>query len=122
MVKDVAFIAYPCRSVASTRAWYESTLGLVFAGPYVEDGIEKYNEAHLAAACFSLMSDEWLGGAAGTGVGIAFEVDDLDASARTLSSQGIPLSSVFDGPVCKSLSLRDPEGNSVTLHERKKPS
>lgn len=119
MIKEVAFIAYPCRNVGSTRAWYERVLGLAFAGPYVEDGVEKYNEAHIGASCFSLMSDEWLDGAAGTGVGIAFEVEDLNAFAAALQEKGIQVSDPFDGPVCKQVTLRDPEGNRITLHQRK---
>ena len=61
MIKDIAFTAYPSDDVAATRAWYERMLGLRFAGPYVEDGVEKYNEAHLAGGCFSLMASEWVG-------------------------------------------------------------
>ena len=56
MIKEVAFFAYPCRNVGSTRAWYERFLGLAFAGPYIEHGVEKYNEAHIGESCFSLMS------------------------------------------------------------------
>jgi hypothetical protein len=51
MVKDIAFVAYPSDDVAGTRAWYENTLGRTFAGPDIEDGAEKYNEAHLATSC-----------------------------------------------------------------------
>jgi len=36
-IKDVAFVAYPSDDVAGTRAWYENTLGLAFAGAYVEE-------------------------------------------------------------------------------------
>lgn len=119
MIKEVAFIAYPCRNVASTRRWYERVLGLTFAGPYIEDGVEKYNEAHIGSSCFSLMSDEWLDGAAGSGVGIAFEVDDVAVSVADLQSHGIQVGDPFDGPVCKQVTLRDPEGNRITLHQRK---
>ncbi len=40
IIKDIAFTAYPSNDVAGTRAWYEEYLGLEFAGPYVEDGLE----------------------------------------------------------------------------------
>jgi hypothetical protein len=56
MIKSIAFVAYPSDDVAGTRAWYEGMLGLVFAGAYVEDGVEKYNEAHLGNGSFSLMA------------------------------------------------------------------
>lgn len=118
MVKEIAFIAYPCRNVESTRRWYEETLGLTFAGPYTEDGVEKYNEAHIGAGCFSLMSDEWLSGCAGTGVGVTFEVEDLNAAVDAMRAKGVEVTEIFDGPVCRQGTLRDPEGNRITLHHR----
>jgi catechol 2,3-dioxygenase-like lactoylglutathione lyase family enzyme len=118
-IKDIAFVAYPSDDVAGTRAWYENTLGLVFAGPYIEDGAEKYDEAHLAMSCFSLMASEWVGRPPGAGAGVAFEVDDLDAAIGELRDKGVTIDDAFDGPVCKKASFRDPEGNSVTLHQRR---
>jgi catechol 2,3-dioxygenase-like lactoylglutathione lyase family enzyme len=119
-IKDVAFVAYPSDDVAGTRTWYENTLGLAFAGPYVEDGVEKYNEAHLATSCFSLMASEWVGRPPGAGAGAVFEVDDIDAAMRELRDKGVTIDDVFDGPVCKQASFTDPEGNKITLHEAKR--
>jgi predicted enzyme related to lactoylglutathione lyase len=118
-IKDIAFVAYPSDDVAGTRAWYENTLGLTFAGPYIEDGAEKYNEAHLATSCFSLMASEWVGRPPGSGAGAFFEVEDLDAAIRELRDKGVTIGDVFDGPVCKQVSLADPEGNKITLHQRR---
>ncbi len=120
MIKDIAFTAYPSNDVAGTRAWYENVLGLAFAGPYVEDGIEKYNEAHLASGCFSLMASEWVGRQPGSAAGAVFEVDDLDGAMRSLRDKGVTLEDMFDGPVCRQTSLCDPEGNKVTLHQAKR--
>ena len=119
-IADVAFVAYPSDDVAGTRAWYEKTLGLTFAGPYVEDGVEQYNEAHLATGCFSLMAAKWVGRPPGSGAGVFFEVDDLDAAMRELRAGGVSVEDLFDGPVCKQASLADPEGNKITLHESKR--
>lgn len=120
MIKEIAFIAYPCRDVASTRRWYEEMLGLTFAGAYVEDGVEKYNESHVGSGCFSLMSDEWLGGSAGKAVGLALEVDNLSSAVALLHERGVALTDFFDGPVCRQATLHDREGNRITLHERKR--
>jgi len=118
-IKHIAFVAYPSDHVAATRAWYENTLGLTFAGPYIEDGAEKYNEAHLATSCFSLMASEWVGRPPGAGAGAVFEVDDIDAAIHELRDKGVTIDDVFDGPVCKQASFADPEGNKVTLHQRR---
>jgi predicted enzyme related to lactoylglutathione lyase len=119
MIKEIAFTAYPSNDVAGTRAWYEYVLGLEFAGPYIEDGVEKYNEAHLANGCFSLMASEWVGRAPGSAAGVVFEVDDLDVAIRSLRDKGVAAGAIDDGPVCRQASLVDPEGNKVTLHQRK---
>jgi catechol 2,3-dioxygenase-like lactoylglutathione lyase family enzyme len=118
-ITDLAFVAYPSDDVARTRSWYENTLGLAFAGAYVEDGVEKYNEAHLATSCFSLMASEWVGRPPGAGAGAVFEVDDIDAAICELRDKGVTIDDFFDGPVCKQASFTDPEGNKITLHERK---
>ena len=119
MIKDVAFTAYPSNDVAGTRAWYERVLGLAFAGPYIEDGVEKYNEAQLPNGCFSLMASEWVGREPGTAAGIAFEVDDLESAVRSLRDAGVPVRAMEDSAVCRQTSITDPEGNTVRLHQRK---
>ena len=119
VIKDIAYVAYPADDVAGTRAWYEKVLGLTFAGPYLEEGIEKYNEAHLGSGCFSLMSSEWVGRKPGTAASAVFEVDDVERAIRMLREKGVTVEDVWDGPVCKQTSLCDPEGNKVALHEKK---
>ncbi|MBV8580673.1 MAG: hypothetical protein JOZ86_08545 [Candidatus Eremiobacteraeota bacterium] len=109
MIKALAFVAYPSDDVAGTRRWYEETLGLTFAGPYVEDGIEKYNEAHLGDGCFSLLSSEWTGDdhKAGTASRVVFEVDNLEAEIEALRARGVRVYGFFDGPVCDMVSIDD---------------
>lgn len=118
MIKDIAFIAYPSRDVAATRAWYEDKLGMTFAGPYTEDGIEKYNEAHLGNGCFSLMASEWVGRAAGSAAGVVFEVDDIGTAVQRLRDKGVSVDDIEELPRCKQTSFSDPEGNKVTLHQK----
>jgi predicted enzyme related to lactoylglutathione lyase len=119
IVKDIAFTAYPSNDIAATRRWYEETLGLRFAGPYSEDGVEKYNEAHLTSGTFSLMWAGWTNRAPGSAASVAFEVDDLDGALASLEASGVVIDDRFEGPVCKQAALCDPEGNKVTLHESK---
>ena len=121
MIKDIAFTGYPCNDVAATRAWYEKNLGLHFAGAYSEDGKEQYNEAHLGSTAFALVTHEWLERPAGTGVGVAFEVEDLEKLITTLRASGLTVSDAYETPVCKMSSLDDPEGNKVTLHQSTVP-
>jgi predicted enzyme related to lactoylglutathione lyase len=117
MVRDIAFTAYPSNDVAGTRRWYEEKLGLRFAGAYVEDDVEKYNEVHLGNGCFSLMAAEWTSRAPGSASSIYFEVDDVDGMVTSLQSSGVTIDERFEGPVCRQASFCDPEGNKVTFHE-----
>jgi predicted enzyme related to lactoylglutathione lyase len=117
-IKDVAFTVYPTNDVARSRAWYEENLGLSFAGPYVEDGVEKYNEAHFSNGCFALMSSEWVGREPGSAASIVFEVDDVEKGIASLRARGLAVEDVFVTPVCKQTSLTDEDGNKVSLHQR----
>jgi predicted enzyme related to lactoylglutathione lyase len=119
MIKAIAYAVYPANDVARTRAWYEETLGLTFAGAYKEDGVEKYNEAHIGDGCFSLMASEWVEREPGSAAAIVFEVGDLDAAVASLRAKGVRIASTFDGPVCKQATFSDPEGNKVTIHQKK---
>jgi predicted enzyme related to lactoylglutathione lyase len=118
MIKDIAFTAYPSNDVAGTRAWYEEKLGLIFAGPYVEEGVEKYNESHFGSGCFSVMASEWVGREPGSAAGVVFEVEDIEKATRSLRGKGVMVEDVYEGPVCKQVSFSDPEGNKVTLHQK----
>ncbi len=122
MIKHIAYIAYPSDDVAGTRRWYEEKLGLRFARPYLEDGVEKYNEAHLGDGCFSLMAAEWTNRAAGSAASIYFEVDNLEESVDSLQASGITIEDRFEGAVCRQASFCDPEGNRITIHQSTSPS
>lgn len=117
MIKEIAFNAYPSNSVESTRKWYEEMLGLKFSGPYAEDGVEKYNEAPIGNGYFSLMAAEWIGREAGSASGIVFEVDDIEASAKSLRDKGVTVEDIYDTPVCRITSFTDPEGNKISFHQ-----
>jgi predicted enzyme related to lactoylglutathione lyase len=121
MVKEIAYTAHPADNVQSTREWYERTLGLKFSAPYAEDGVEKYNEAQVGNGWFSVMTPEWMSRPAGSGVGIMFEVDDIEKTASQLRAQGIAVDDIYETPVCKITSLEDPEGNKVSLHQSTVP-
>jgi predicted enzyme related to lactoylglutathione lyase len=117
MVKEIAFTAYPAKDVAALRKWYQDNLGVPFDNPYVEDGVEKYNEANIAGSFFSVLTTEWIGREPGTGCGIAFEVHDIDKAIADLRAKGIEIEDAYATPVCKLASLEDLEGNKVTLHQ-----
>jgi predicted enzyme related to lactoylglutathione lyase len=117
MIKEIAYTAYPAKDVASLRKWYQDTLGLNFNAPYVEEGVEMYNEANVGGGYFSLMTSEWLQRDPGSASGIVFEVDDIDATIADLRGKGLDVENPYATPVCKVTSFTDAEGNKVTLHQ-----
>ena len=117
MVKEIAYIAYPSGDVKPTREWYEKMLGLKFNAPFAEGDVEKYNEAPVGSGFFSLMTAEWLEREPGTGVGVTFEVENMDDAIRQLREKGVEVGDPYDTPVCRIVSFNDPEGNKIILHQ-----
>ncbi|HTU83343.1 MAG TPA: VOC family protein [Candidatus Acidoferrales bacterium] len=117
MIKEIAFTAYPANDVAALRKWYQDVLSIPFDNPYVDNGVEMYNEANVAGGFFSVMSTHYLGRPAGSGAGVAFEVHDIDQAVKDLRAKGVKIEDPYTTPVCKLASLEDLEGNKVTLHQ-----
>jgi len=117
MIKEIAFTAYPAADVSKLRDFYRDTLGLEFTGPYEQDGVLKYDEASIGNGYFSIMTTEWTETEPGTAASIVFEVDDVTKTKNELTSKGIETQDIYETPVCKLFSFKDPEGNKVTLHQ-----
>jgi predicted enzyme related to lactoylglutathione lyase len=121
MIKEIAFTAYPAKDVAGLRKWYEEKLGLSFSQPWIEDGVEKYNEANVGGGWFSVLWSDWMDRAPGSASGVVFEVDDIDRTVADLRGKGVEVEDVYDTPVCRITSFTDLEGNKVSLHQRTAP-
>ena len=52
--------------------------------------------------------------------GILFAVDDLQAALANLAGRGIPVRYQTETPLCTLAMIADSEGNTVTLHQRKR--
>ena len=53
------------------------------------------------------------------GGGIAFEVDDFDASVKKLKEQKARfVLDVFSTSVCRIAVIADPDGNGIMIHKR----
>jgi predicted enzyme related to lactoylglutathione lyase len=117
MVKEIAFTAYPGKDVAKLRQFYKDALGIAFDEVLSEEGVEKYAESKIANSYFSIMTHEWMDVTPGTASGIVFEVDDIEKTKSGLAAKGVSSEDIYDTPVCRVLSFKDPEGNKVTLHQ-----
>ena len=116
MITSLAFVLYPVSDVTAARKFYEGALGLrlthEFGGAWFE-----YD---LGDSTFAICSADAEHPVPVRGALAAFEVDDLDAEVTRLKSLGIlPTGTIVDTPVCRFVSLRDPDGSELILHRRK---
>jgi catechol 2,3-dioxygenase-like lactoylglutathione lyase family enzyme len=116
MIKSLAFVLYPVSDLAAARKFYEGVLGLrltrEFDGPWFE-----YD---LGDTTFAICATDAAHPVPVRGGVVAFEVDDLDAEIQRLKALGIvPAGGITDTSVCRFISLRDPDGSEVLVHQRK---
>lgn len=115
-INGIAFYAYPVENLAEARAFYEKTLGLKVTHDYQEKWIE-YDIGAGTFAITTMMSERVPGAAGGL---IAFEVDDLTAWVAKLKAEQVSLVvDPFETPVSWLAVIADPDGNEITLHQRK---
>lgn len=99
------------------RKFYEGVLGLKVTRKFSKIFYEyDIGAGTLVVACSPKM---WPPSRKGTTA--ALEVVDFDAAVEHLKKKKIKLAiPVQDFPTCRMLGVRDPDGNMITLHKRKK--
>jgi predicted enzyme related to lactoylglutathione lyase len=116
--KAIAFIAYPVTRMARARKFYEGVLGLKSNG--VASGKNpKWIEYDLGRDTLAIgSSDLWQ--PSKTGASAALEVQDFAAAVAQLKKRKIKfIIGPMDFPSCRMVTFRDPDGNQLTLHQRK---
>ena len=114
--KEIAFTAYASTNMARSRKFFEGVLGLKVSRKFSKVFIEyDIGPGTLVLACDP---KHWPPSRQGTAV--ALEVVDFDAAVEHLEKKKVKLAiPVQDYPTCRMLGVRDPDGNLVTLHQRK---
>ncbi|MDB6095188.1 MAG: glyoxalase [Verrucomicrobia bacterium] len=115
--KNLAFVCYAVTDMKKARKFYEGVLGLklsrVFSKNFVEYDI---GSGTIAVGC---APDQWKPSRHGTVA--TLEVADFDAAVAHLKKKKIPLAvGPVDVPTCRMLAVRDPDGNQIALHQRKR--
>ena len=117
-VTEIAFTGYPVTDVPRARAFYESVLGLKasMANEFAKG--QWWIEYEIGTGTLAL-SNAWPPSGQ-SGPGVALEVTDLDGALNSVKSQNVPVSyGPMDSPVCRFFGIKDPDGNDITLHQRK---
>ena len=116
MITSLAFIVYPVSDIAAARKFYEEILGLRMTHEF---GGEWF-EYDLGDTTFAITSTDPDHPVPVRGALVAFEVADLDAEITRLKSTAVTLASdTKETPVCRFVTLRDPDGSEIILHQRK---
>ena len=119
--KEIAFVAYPVTDVARARKFYEGALGLKPNAPLKSESqmwIE-YDIGHgtLGIGC----SEQWK--PSQDGPSVALEVEDFNLAVATLREHNVPIIiGPMEMPTCDMATVRDPDGNKLTIHRRKQSS
>ncbi len=117
MIKEVAFVAIAVTDAEESRKFYQEILGLkpateAMGGAWIEYEI---GGTTIGVGCHP----NWKPSRDGTTV--AFEVDDFDATLASLKAKGVEFDmDKTETPVCWMAQIRDPSGNKLVIHQRKK--
>jgi predicted enzyme related to lactoylglutathione lyase len=117
MINEVAFIAIAVSDKDRAKKFYQDTLELKPSRTQMEGGWVEYDlgPTTIGVGCHPA----WQPSRDGTTV--AFEVDDFDATLSKLKQRGVQFDmDKTETPVCWMAQFRDPGGNKLLIHKRKK--
>jgi catechol 2,3-dioxygenase-like lactoylglutathione lyase family enzyme len=116
MIQTVAFIACAAKDIPTSRRFYEDVLGLRLSRTPHGD----WFEYDLGDTTFVITSADAEHPVPVRGALLAFEVDDLDAEIARLRTLGVTIKGeVGNSPVCRYVTILDPDGTELLIHKRK---
>jgi len=115
--RDIAFVAYVVNNMARSRKFYEGVLGLKLAREFSKDFVE-YD---IGRGTLALGHAPKFIKPSRNGASAVLEVVDLDAAVEHLKTKKVKFAvGPVDNPICRMVGIRDPDGNFISLHQRKK--
>jgi predicted enzyme related to lactoylglutathione lyase len=113
-VTHVAFIMYPVTDLPKAVAFYRDGLGLK------QEGLasDYWVEFDAGGTTFGVGNFEQVG-KPGSAQSLALEVADMAAFRAELAGKGIESTEPYETPVCFMSFAKDPDGNSVVIHQAK---
>ena len=116
-VKELAFVFHAVTDIPRARKFYEDLLGLK-TGLQVEFGPGQWWIEDDIAGQALAMSNAMPGGKPASA--LALEVANLDAALKAAKAAGVTVTGdVLEFPPCRMFIVKDPDGNEITLHQRK---
>jgi catechol 2,3-dioxygenase-like lactoylglutathione lyase family enzyme len=120
IANGVDFIALPTQDYEKATRFYGEVLGLPFRKRWGDMPAGEFDTGSLTIAL--MQSDAFGMEFRPHGHPVALHVDDFEAAKAELESRGVEFESdVIDSGVCKQIYFRDPDGNSIGIHNRYVP-
>jgi predicted enzyme related to lactoylglutathione lyase len=114
-VNEIAFSVYPVTDWKRARQFYEGTLGLK-PGMVYEGEKAGYIEYEIGPSVLAIGA-----GSEQLRPSVALEVEDFDAAIKELrESRTQFVVDPLDLPACRMAAILDPDGNTITIHQRKR--
>ena len=115
-VKEIAFVFYPIKDLAASRKFYEELLGLKIGMQLEFAPGQWWIEYDIGGQALAMSN------AIPTSPqsALALEVASLDATLAAIKAAGVTLvQDVAEFPPCRMFQIKDPNGNDITIHQRK---
>jgi len=119
-VTGIAFTGYPVTDMPRARAFYEGLLGLKTTMVFEHEGKAwiEYDVGPATLAISNMWAESWK--PSPDGPCIAFEVAGFDPAVAALRAGAVKFRlEPMDSGACQMAIVHDPDGNSVTIHQRK---
>ena len=119
-VTEIAFTGYPVTDLKRSRQFYEVVLSLKPSHVFGDDS-KAWVEYDIGPGTLAITNGapDWKPSAGGGAV--ALEVEDFEAATKQLKASGVVFRlEPMETPVCHMAVVADPDGNSITIHKRKR--
>lgn len=118
--KELAFIGYSVTNFAESKRFYGDVLGLKETCCLGEGDDTGWVEYDLAGQTLALAKAFELWSPSSDGGQVCLEVHDLDSAVCYLKKSEVNiLQDIQDFPHCRLALISDPDGNTLTLHQKK---
>ena len=112
-ITELAFFAYAVSDMAKARAFYEGVLGLKPNAEYDGSGNPNWVEYDLGNATLGIGCAPGMWEPSPKGASAALELGDFEQGLAEVKA------GPHDFPSCRMVVIADPDGNRITLHQRK---
>ena len=119
-ITEIAFVAYAVSDMKKARQFYEGVLNLKPNSEYDGSGNPNWVEYDIGSTTLGIGCAPGMWEPSTKGASAALEVADFDDALATVTTKNLPVvMGPHEFPSCRMVVIADPDGNRITLHQRK---